>query len=257
MKLRIMVVAFALICVATLAVAQSPFDGTWTMNQKKSQLTGNEVTFSDAGSGEIKYSDSSESYTFKPDGTPATTPMGVTSTWKKVDDNTYQHSNSMNGTTTSESTWKIAGNKATINAHGTRPNGEKWNETSTYERQGSGSGLMGTWKSTSFKMSAPATMTMKGSADGSFEWNISAEKAIWKGKMDGKDYPATGPTIPQGLTLALSQTGDRSFKVVEKVADKTVYIGEYSVTADGKTMNVKGTNGEGKEPTSEVWEKKS
>lgn len=258
MKLRTLAVAFGFICAVALAMAQSPFDGTWALNQKKSQLVGDEITFSPAEQGSMKYSDSAVSYTFKTDGTPVDTPMGSQATWKQADPKTYDHSVSRKGNMLSESIWKISNDDKTltVNSHGTKPNGEKWTDSVTYTRVGDGNGLAGTWKSTAVKIGSPSTITMKGTADGTFKMDISAEKAAWDGKMDGNDYPAAGPTVPEGLTLALTQTSPNSFKMVEKLKDKTLYIADYSVSSDGKTMTVKGTNGEGKEPTTEVWDKK-
>ena len=77
---------------------------------------------------------------------------------------------------------------------------------------------------------------------------ISAVKATCHAKWDGKDYPATGPTVPDGITLALSKSGPNSFKLVQKSKGKVITIVHYHVAADGKSMTAKGTNGEGKEP---------
>jgi hypothetical protein len=63
--------------------------------------------------------------------------------------------------------------------------------------------------------------------------------------------------VSDGLTLALSKTGPSSFKMVEKSKDKVLVIARYRVAADGKTMTTRGTNGQGKEPYTEVWDKQS
>jgi hypothetical protein len=48
-----------LVSVAALAsspvLAQSPFDGTWVLNQEKSDFTGTTMTIEDAGTGAIKF----------------------------------------------------------------------------------------------------------------------------------------------------------------------------------------------------------
>jgi len=57
--------------------------------------------------------------------------------------------------------------------------------------------------------------------------------------------------------LALSKTGPSSFKLVQKFKGKVIVIAHYHVAADGKSMTLKGTNGLGKEPFTEVFDKQS
>ncbi len=61
-------------------------------------------------------------------------------------------------------------------------------------------------------------------------------KATLNAKFDGKDYTPDGPTVPKGLTLALTRNGARSFRIVEKVNGKPIYKARYSVSSDGKTL---------------------
>lgn len=255
--LKLSKIAILLTLAAVSAFAQSAFDGTWALNQEKSKLTGDTMTFASAGAGAMTFTDASTSYTFKTDGSETTTPMGNTVTWKQDGANNYESTSARNGTPLSSSKWTISGDKKTLNidSSGTKPNGDKWQNSATYTRVSGDQGLAGEWKSTSVKMSAPSTMTMKTDPDGSMQWDISAEKAVWKGKLDGNDYPATGPTVPDGLTLAVTKTSPDSMKMVEKMKGKPLAMITYSVASDGKTMNTEGTNGEGKEPFSEVWEK--
>lgn len=39
-------------------------------------------------------------------------------------------------------------------------------------------------------------------------------------KFDGKDYPATGPTLADSLTVALTRTGPRSLTMLVKLKGK-------------------------------------
>jgi hypothetical protein len=256
MKTRLSAIALV-ITWAAFAVAQKPFDGTWALNQQKSSLTGDTITFSPAGSGALKFSNAEETYQFKTDGSQTNTPNGNTVTWKESSPNSFEHTMAVNGTTISTSTWKVSDDGKTLNvdSHGTRPNSETWQNSETYERVGGGNGLAGKWKSTKVNLGSPNTLTFSQAGPDSLKIEISAEKATWEGKMDGQDHPASGPTVPKGLTLAVSPTSASSFKLVEKINGKTLDIANYSVS--GNTLTVKGTNGEGKEPYTEVWERKS
>ena len=239
------------------AWAESPFDGTWQLNATKSQLAGDTMSFDDAGGGMLKYTDSEQSYSFKPDGSSFTTPMGIARTFQKTGEG-YTTTNRKNGLLISTSTWKLSsdGNNLVIESKGTKPNGETFDNVTTYVRTAQGTGLLGGWKSTKVKLSNPNSLTLE--TNGSeVALTLSAIKATCHAKWDGKDYPATGPTVPDGITLALSKSGPNSFKLVQKSQGKVITIINYHVAADGKSMTGKGTNGEGKEPWTSVYEKQS
>ena len=252
--LAVLLVAFF---ACSAAWADSPFDGTWRLNAAKSQLAGDTMSFDDAGGGTLKYTDSDQSYSFKPDGSSFTTPLGIERTFQKTSEG-YKTTNKKNGLLISTGSWKLSGDNNTlvIESKGTKPNGDTFDNVTTYARTAPGAGLIGGWKSTNVKLSNPNALTLKSNGD-EITLAISALKATCHAKWDGKDYPATGPTLFDGITLAVSKSGPNSFKLVEKSKGKAIAIIHYHLEADGKSMTAEGTNGEGKEPFTEVWEKQS
>jgi hypothetical protein len=77
------------ICAATVALGQGTFDGTWLLNQGKSQLAGDVMQYSDAGNGDLKVTTSVQTYVIKTDGSPVQTPLGGVRTLKKVDEQSF------------------------------------------------------------------------------------------------------------------------------------------------------------------------
>ena len=67
------------LCSCSAALADSPFDGTWQLDPAKSHLAGDVMTFEDAGNGSLKYTDSAQTYSFKPDGSSFTSPLACAS----------------------------------------------------------------------------------------------------------------------------------------------------------------------------------
>lgn len=248
---------FALLGSAGAMAADSPFAGTWKMNTEKSKLTGDTMTFSAEPNGMMRYKDSAETYTFRTDGTPATTPMGSSITWKKADDKTYTSTVVRNGNTLSSDTWNLSddGKKLTIESKGTKPNGDKFDNSAVYKRTAGTSGLAGSWVSIEIKLSSPNTLTFAPDGADGMTLTVSAIKATCAAKFDGTDYPATGPTVPEGFTLALTKLGPGSFKMVQKMKGKTLYLSTYTVSADGKMLTENGTNAEGTEPATVVYDK--
>jgi len=260
MKIKHVLFSMILASASVIASAQSPFDGTWAMNQSKSQLAGDTMTFASAGDGMLKYTDSVQSYTFKTDGTEFKTPLGRERTFKMVNPTTYETTTKMNGTLMSSSTWKLTihDRSLTIDHKEIKANGDTSHDTTNYERIAgpSGGGLVGTWKSKHVLLGSPDILTIASSGADNITFSIASQKITCNGKWDGNDYPITGPNVPAGMTLTFHKEGSKAFTVVEKLNGKEIQIEEYKISADGKVLTTKGTDAKGKEPYSIVWEKK-
>jgi hypothetical protein len=258
MQMKALLFSFSVFCLGGAAMADSPFDGTWNLNPAKSHLAGDTMTLEDAGGGSIKFTDSDQSYTFKPDGSSFTTPIGSDRAFSKNADGSYTVTVKLHGTLLRTNTWMTSsdGNTLTIESKGTKPNGDSFDDTTTFVRTAAGSGIIGGWTSTKVKLSTPNSIKIDTNGDG-VTLAMLATKATDQAKWDGKDYAATDPTVPDGVTLALTKTGPASFKVVQKSKGKVLVTLRYHVAADGKSMTTRGVNGAGTEPFIEVWEKAS
>ena len=255
--MKITMAALASLTLASYPVhAQSPFDGTWALNQQKSNLTGQTMTIEEAGDGAITFVNPNFTYTVKTDGTKTETPGGATIAIQKQADGSYHQTMWRDGRELGQSDWKLSdGDKTlTIREYGKRPDGDAFDDTSTYARASGGKGLAGEWKTTSVKIGNPQTYTIKLGPGDQMTWDIPAMKATWKGKTDGTESHPTGPTVPESLTLAVTRQGERAFSLTQKLKGKTVFTGTYTVSDDGKTMIVEGKNAKG-ETTKAVWER--
>ncbi len=253
--MKTMRLAALLVLASSALFAQSPFDGTWALNQQKSKLVGETMTIEDAGEGAIKFVGPNFSTTVKTDGTKAETPAGGTMAMVKKDDNTYHRTDWFKDKELGQADWKLSdgGKTLTIDEHGTMPNGQQYNNTSTHTRVSGTTGLVGTWKTTSVKMSNPVTFKMKLTGD-DLVWDIPEIQGSLKAKTDGKDAHPAGPTVPESLTLAVTKQGPRTLSMTEKLQGKTIFTGTYTISADGKTMTMEGKNAKG-EPVKEIWQK--
>jgi hypothetical protein len=259
MKIGFALIPGVVLLLSSAAFAESPFDGTWKLNTSKSHLAGDTMSYADAGNGTLKYTDSDQTYTVKPDGSSFTTPMGTERTLLKTGDDSYTATSKKGALLLRTTTIKVSSDGKTLmeESKGTKPNGDNFDDTFTYVRTSPGTGLIGGWKSTKVKLSSPNSLTIQTDGTDGVTLILSAIKATCQAKWDGKDFPATGPTVSDGLTLAFSKTGPSSFKMIEKSKDKVIVIARYRLASDGKTMTVSGTNGQGKEPFTEVWDKQS
>lgn len=248
---------FAVLGTASFAVAESPFVGTWKLNQAKSHLTGGTMTFSPASNGMIRETVAEGSYTFKPDGHPYPSLFGATESWQKLSGNSWNVTIHGNGGYTYTESMEISddGHSLTTKTEGKNPDGTGFHDEEVYTRLAGGKGLMGRWKSTKVKTNDNRTLEFAPYGNDGLTWNLPEMKATLHARFDGKDYAPMGPTIPKGLTLALTKTGPKSFRLLEKMNGKPMYKGTYTVAADGKTLtDVGGPVGQA-QPETAVYDK--
>ncbi len=233
---------FVVMGTASFAVAESPFVGTWKLNMQKSHLTGSTLKFSSAGNGMIRETVAEGTYTFKPDGKSYPALFGDTENWQALSGHSWKVAIHGNGGFTYTQTLNISddGKSLTSTYEGTNPDGSAMNNTTVFTRVAGSKGLMGTWKSTAIKRTSERTVEFAANGDNGITWNLPQIKATLKAKFDGKDYTPDGPTVPKGLTLAMTKSGPNSFHLVEKMNDKPIYLGTYTVSDGGKVLTQMG-----------------
>jgi hypothetical protein len=252
-----MATTVALIALVSPALfAQSPFDGTWVLSQRRSHFTDTTMKIEDAGNGAIKFVNPNFTYTVKTDGTRARTPGGGIMALQGTGNGSYHETDWMKGKETGQANWTLSdgGKTLTIHNYGTNPDGSKFSGTTTYARIAAGSGLAGEWKTASVKMT-PQSFTMR-LVGHELTWHIPQINATLKAPTNSTEAHPTGPTLPESLTLSVTREGARSLKVVEELHGKTVFTGTYTVAPNGKTMTVEGKNARG-QPMKSVWEKQA
>ena len=228
----------AIVSCCTFASAQKAFVGTWKLNQAKSHLTGDTVTYSTSAGGTMKETTAVGSYTFKTDGHPYKTPFDSTVTWKQTGPESWTSEDRLKDKLLSTDVIRVSddGKTMTVISTGTNPNGKDFHDTEVYTRIAGTSGLMGTWKSEKMKSStSPVTEFADNGPDG-IAWILPEIKAKLDLTFDGKDVAPVGPTVPPGLTISATKTSPRSFSFVEKMNGKPIVKGTLTVSQDGKTL---------------------
>jgi hypothetical protein len=190
----------------------------------------------------MKYTADGLSYTFKVDGKEYPALFGWTVVWKQIDGNTWEITEGFNSKVVSVDAITLSGGKTmTIESKGTKPNGEKFDDTTVYQRVSGASGILGKWKTKNIKSSSPDVMEFLPSPPDGLAWNVPSQKASSNAQFDGKDYPVTGANFGPGFTIALKKNGPGSFESTFKHDGKPLYMSTYRVSADGKTMTETGS----------------
>jgi hypothetical protein len=241
MQARTLVLLVLSAATAVLA-AELPYAGKWKMNPAKSDFGQATTTYEQLPSGEMQATSFGQSYKFKMDGRDYPTPFGSTVAWKSTSATTWETSSKVKGKvlTTDTLTLSSDGNTLTVRSKGTKPNGETIDDTTAFQRVSGGPGLAGKWKTKNVKSSSPEMLELTPSGTDGLTYKVVDFGLACETKLDGKDYPCTGPTLSSGWTVALTKSGTRSFDWTAKMNGKVVSKGRYTVSADGKTLTDSG-----------------
>jgi hypothetical protein len=219
-----------------------PYAGRWKLNIAKSDFGETTVTYAKAGSDELQFTMAGQTYKFKVDEKDYPSILGRTAAWKQIDANTWETAIKQDGTLITTDTTRLSadGKSMTVHSKGPKPAGGTFEQTTVYERVSGGPGLEGKWKTKNVKSSAPTVLELTPSGSDGLMVKIPDFKIAADLKFDGKDYPATGPAMPPGLTLAIRKTGARSFDITEKQNGKPIFELSFAVSEDGKTLTETG-----------------
>ncbi len=240
-----------------LAAAEDPFIGTWKLNPAKSKFTGDSLTFEKTAGG-MRWSAAGESYEFKMDGADAPAVFGYTAAWKQVTDRTWETANKLGGKllSTDYLTLSADGKTLTMETKGTKPDGTSYADSTVYKRETGTDGLPGKWRNKQVKISAPGTMEFSAFEGGGLTWKSVEFNTAWKGKLDEKDYPVSGPTVGEGFTMSMKRLGPRTIEYTEKNNGKAIYRGTLTVSAAGKTLTHVGSPIAVHETTTAVFDRR-
>jgi hypothetical protein len=263
MRVRFLLATFALIaCMAcaNTSAAQSPFAGTWKLNQEKSQLAGDTMKFGPAAEQSIELTTGGITYSFRTDGKPYALPSGDVAIWRQNSPSNWTTEyRTINNKLLSSDDWQLSadGKTLTITSTGAKANGDLYTNTATYTRTDGASGLMGAWKSTAVKLSSPNELTIQVAGLDRLIFKIAAMKATCEANFDGREVAVDGPDIPSGLRLSLNRVGPYSFKLTQKLNGKLISSSVYSVTKDDPNTMTEVGGAPGDPPATVIWERQA
>jgi hypothetical protein len=242
MRIQHVCVAFVAASVVGIAAADPPYAGKWKMNPAKSDFGETTVTYEQLPSGEMQATMEGQTYKFRADGKDYSAPFGNTAAWSALSPTSWQVVWKLNGKvlTTDTITLSPDGKAMSTHSKGTKPNGEPIDMTVVAERVSGGPGLAGKWKTKSLKSSSPSVLELVPSGADGLAFKVVDMGLSCDSKIDGKDYPCSGPTLSPGWTIALTGTGPRSLAVTIKNSGKVLYKVLYTVSDDGKTLTESG-----------------
>lgn len=218
----------------SFAGVESPWNGTWKLNQAKSHMTGDTYTLTKSGN-RYHMNAGSFQYDYACDGKDYPTIAGETVSCKETAttlDSTYKQNGKLDQTTHRQ--LDASGKSYTSTSIYFRPDGGKTVTKTTFVRVGKGSGIAGTWRSTSTSSNHVGTFTMR--VDGnSMHFESPEDRMTWNGKLDGTPAAAHGPDMPNSLMVSERSEGPNKIVTEVMVGGKHVWHSEDTMGADHKS----------------------
>lgn len=217
--------------------ADSPWVGTWKLDAAKSHLVGDTFSYSKAPNGMLHMAYSTDSYDFAIDGKDYKAWAGRTMSWTADGPNAWNSVMKQDGVVvySTHKALSADGKTLTVTTTGKKPDGSPMTDVIVYTRVGSGTGLLGKWRSTKADQGTEL-FTVSSPSPGVLRTETPAYKAVSEGKTDGTEFVPVGPTIPHGYTVSMKATGPRTLHYVYKVNGKPDGYSVDTVAADGKSF---------------------
>jgi hypothetical protein len=234
----VFVAALAFVAATTCFAADSAWNGTWKENPAKSKLTGHRLMVTEKPGGMMHFSNGGAiSYDFACDGKPYPVLKGQTLTCTGNPQSGYDLTMTVNGKTVSKQhrAFSADGKEMTIKGTGYRGDGSSSNFEEVRRREGSGTGMVGTWVEAKVQDEKPDVVSLTLNGD-TLHMQIPAEKVTVDVKLDGSDAKVSGPNVPPGATFSAKQEGSNKLQFARKLNGKGFEDGTFVLSADGKTM---------------------
>ena len=229
----------ALLLCAVVSVAMAAdrsYAGKWKIDLAKSDFGQTTFTIESLSGGEWQSSAMGVTYKFKMDGADYPDGMGGTVAWKAIGADTRETVSKANDKVTAIDSFKLAadGNTLTDSTRQMKADGGELDSTTIYQRASGGPSLPGKWKTQKIS-GASGTMEMVASGADGLTFKDPEMGLSCDARLDGKDYPCTGPMLPPGFTVAMKDVSG-SLELVVKKDGKPVFHSTYTASADGQSM---------------------
>jgi hypothetical protein len=260
MKVALITCSLLALSAGAASAADSPWNGTWKLDEAKSHFTGQTMTFEKGAGDTLHFSDgSSVEFDVIVDGKEHKAYANRTMIWTAPAKNTWDTVYKIDGKelTKGHRTLSDDGKTLTESWTGTRPDGTSFHEEDVFTRVSGSDGLAGTWRASKVKGGGgPQEFVISVPAAGMVHYDVPDMKVNVEGRTDGSDLPLTGPTVPPGSTISFKALTPTKTRYVMKIGGKIDNSGEQTLAADGRSFtDVNWNAGKEDEKTTAVYVK--
>jgi hypothetical protein len=225
----------------TLHAASYPYAGKWKLDPSRSKLT-DQMKVKAVGPNKYAFTFSGDNVeTITADGTDQPALFGSTLAVTIASPDSWKVVRKTNGRITIIGDWKLSDHDSTLTDNFTsfKPDGSTNSLLHyTYKRTAGAAGFPGTWESVTEQVNSTFEIEIQPWQETGIAFLFPASQVNKSMNFDGKDYPGTGPNVPQGYTSSAHQINERSFQMTDKMNGKLFDTQNVEVSADGKTLTM-------------------
>ena len=239
MKALLLVCALLAVPSGAALAADSPWNGTWTLDPGKSHLTGETFMYSKGPGDLLHYSEGSTAdYDFGIDGKGYKAWADCTVTWTAAGKSAWDSVYKINDKVFRKIRRELSADGQTLRltTSGSRPDGSTFQDESVFERVTGTDGLIGTWRSVKVASSGTQQFVISSPAPGVLHYDLPDSHQSVEGRADGSDHPVTGPTAPPGMTSAFKLVSPTKLTYVLKIDGKPIGYGVHTLAPDGSSF---------------------
>lgn len=240
MNARLILLSMLALPAGAAFAVNSPWDGTWKLDQAQSHFTGGTMTITKSGNGLLHYADGSTvEYDFAPDGKERKSWANRTAIWTSPGKNTWDAVVKIEGKAHSQGHLVLSADGKTLTQSWTvnQPDGSTIHEDDVFTRVSGKSGLVGTWRTSKVEGGGgPSEFVIDVPAPGRVHYQVPDMKMNVEGPMDGSDLPLSGPTAAPGMTISFKALTPTKTRYTMKINGKIDNTGEETLAADGRSF---------------------
>jgi hypothetical protein len=237
----LMFAAMCTCCVSLCHAADSPWNGTWKLNEVRSKLTGSMDTVSQGPDGKYTVTSSGLTFTFGCDGANYPLPGGHEISCTRNGDQALHFVARAGGDELGQidRTLSDGGKTMTVVDTGKAPDGTPFRDTEVYRKVAAGSGdaWTGQWQNSKVQIGTSGTAVIQMTGD-SIHFEYPMDKSSLTAKLDGTPATRQEPHPEEGMTISLTAAGPLTLHEVDKLNDTVLERDTLTVSPDGKTMSI-------------------
>jgi hypothetical protein len=223
----------------TSRAANDPFSGKWKLDSSQSKFAADTMKVELAGANKYTFIFSEpNTETVAIDGTDQPGISGTTLSVTEQGPRVWKVVRKREGRLVVSAIWTLSEDGGTLHDSftGYQPDGSPFTVDYLYQRKAGGSGVAGTWQSTSEVFVSPYEIQIKpyqGDGLSLIDPVAGVNKSL---KFDGTDYPNSGPNANPDMLSSGHRVNDRRLELTDKLKGRVQSTDDFELSPDLQTL---------------------
>jgi hypothetical protein len=242
MKHAFMLLIAICIITGTSRAADDPFAGKWKLDSSQSEFPADTMKVQSAGANRYTFIFSEpNAETIATDGTDQPGLSGTTLSVTARGPRVWEVVRKSKERTLLRAIWTLSEDGKSLRDlyTGYQPDGSPFTVDYLYLRKAGESGFAGTWQSTSEVFVSPYEIQIRPYQGDGISLNDPVAGVDKDLKLDGKDYPNSGPNATPDMQSSGHRISDRRLELTDKVKGKVQSTDDFEVSPDLQTLTEK------------------